>query len=274
MNKPRSARNEWRQATRAVAFSALALGAGACGNSPSEPSSFGQSIANLRITQLGLAHEVCPNSGYQYLALDELTFDTAGRRGAELVGSTVHQVRTDGTEVAVGNVEQCPETFTRCQTGSTVCLTKSSESGGTVRVRTYSPWTPQREWRVFLRHEGKTSNTLAGTLTRQDNLPFGNAGIAFFDAYRIDGTTGLFSVFHYNPGVSGRRFTITRELWFNGNRGSTTTSQHSEDGGAGVGGVSGGVGISTAPTEMVVTLEERDASGMVIHTERHAKFFR
>jgi hypothetical protein len=254
---------------------AAILSVASCGSSTG-PSTFARvRLANLEVTQLGLTHSLC-GGAFAYMVQDELRFEVIGRPASDYVGATLQHVLDDGTETLMGTVTQCPESVTACTSPAAVCLAGSSASGGHIRAFTRVAWTPTRTWRTFLRSGNSNSNVIQADITRSDGLPFGNlAAIAFLDAQRsgVSSTAGSFSLQAYSPGIAGRRVTLTYEVWSNGVRLSANTSSFVETR-VEVRGPSGGILISSDPSELVGLLEERDAMGNVIATDRKTALFR
>jgi hypothetical protein len=270
--------------SRRIAFQLMLIGlasAGmACAENPVAPTTpaplaGGMALQDFRVSQIGLTNAVCI-AGFQYLVHDQLTVDITGQTGATLVGATVHQVDDNGATTQIATVNQCTEAASHCGPSAVACLTRSSPDGGQVRIFTTVPWSPTRRYQLFLRSGGLDSNTVSATITRPDNLPFGpNAAIAHIDARREGSdTTGGFHVSAFNPRVAGRRIRLTREVWSNGGLLSSSTTEFQETQPTLTVGVTGGITIAAAPTELVVLLEERDAGGAVIATDRRAMFFR
>jgi hypothetical protein len=247
----------------------------ACNDSPSGPGSTLR-LTNFQATQLGLTHALC-NVNFQYLVHDELSFDVVARGvNTNLINATLHNVADDGTETLVGPVAQCTGTLTPCPSPfgppMNVCLV---QSGSVQRIRAIVrvPWTPVRTWRVFLRVTDVNTNVLEAQIERKDGLPTGNtAAIAFLEGRRTGSTTGSYSFIAHSPGIAGRRIVLTREVWANGVRLSTDTRETAETQ-PGTTGSFGGIIISPDPTELVGLLEERDANGNVIATDRRSTMF-
>ncbi len=249
--------------------SVLVLTAAACSDSPTKPDD-GPHIANFQARQLGLAHQVC-NASFQYWVYDELTFDVLGVDSSTLVGTTLHEVGADGSLALVGKVAQCAATVTPCSTNTSVCLT--APGSGRIRVYTGVQWTPVRTWRTFLRTGSVDSNIVQADIARPDGLHTGStASIAVIDARRTGPTVGEFTLTTYSPGVAGRRITLTREVWVNGARFSTFSSSFAEDR-MGHRQTSGGILISADASEFVGLLEEHDANGNLIATDRKSVMF-
>jgi hypothetical protein len=261
-----------RRLGRCTVTGLAVLIAAACSDSPASPNSGNPQIANLTATQLGLSHALC-NDAFQYRVHDELTLDVLGATNTNVINATLHEVIENGTAALIGSVTSCSQNVTPCFTVPSVCLIGS---GAVKRIRAYAPvpWTPTRTWRVLLRVDGVDTNVLQAQITRPDALPTGNtAAIAYLDAQRISATVGSFSFSVYSPGIAGRRFTMTTEVWANGTRLSSFPREVIENR-VGAEGFGGGIMISPDPTELVGLLEERDADGNVIATDRKTTMFR
>ena len=265
----------WRRAVAVVGLVALSAGAIGCGgDSPAGPGPvfLDARLTNLQARQLGLAGVVC-NTGFQYVAHDELTFDLKTRDWSKLEGATVHHVQEDGTETLVGQLNQCAPTVTPCSRPLSVCLVPGSTPGDSqVRIWAQLPWTPVRRWTLFVRGARRDTNRVSAEITRPDGLPHASAGIAFISARRLTSTTGSFDYVVWSPGIRDRRIFVTREVWSNGARLSTSTVNFLETIPT-TQGTSGAILIGTGPTELIVTIEERTLDGLILATDRKSAVF-
>ena len=258
-----------------LGFVALLTGAASCSDGgPTAPSwPFVRArLDNFQATQLGLTGQVCGTS-FQFSAYDELTFDLKGVHGKDYFGTTVHHVMDDGTETLLGSVTQCAATVTPCSKPVSICLEPGTEIGeGTMKIWAQVPWTPVRRWNLFIRDARHDSNRVAAEIRRPDGLPYANAGILHVTARRLSNTTGSFDYVVWNPGVRDRRIFVTHEVWSNGVRLSTASSTYLElfPFAQGVG---GGIFISSAPSELVVFIEERTLDGVLLATDRKTAIF-
>jgi hypothetical protein len=255
----------------------LALSAGAIGCGGDSPTGPGPTLlearlANLQARQLGLLGVVC-DTGFQYVANDELTFDVETRDWSKLEGATVHHVQEDGTETLVGQLNQCVATVTPCSRPLSVCLLPgSTPREGQVRIWAQLPWTPVRRWTLFVRDARRDTNRVSAEITRPDGLPHASAGIAFVSARRLTSTTGSFDYVIWSPGIRDRRIFVTREVWSNGVRLSSSTINFLETIPT-TQGTSGAILIGTGSTELIVTIEERTLDGLILATDKKSAVF-
>jgi hypothetical protein len=76
----------------------------------------------------------------------------------------------------------------------------------------------------------------------------------------------------YSPGVPGRRIRLTREMWSNGVRFSQLTWEEAEITGDPLVVSTGAANWPAGPTEFIGIMEEFDASGALIATDRKSVF--
>jgi hypothetical protein len=254
---------------RAIGIVVAAVLIGGCNQATAPDPVATGSIKNLQVRQLGLTHNVC-NWAWDYAVHDEVTFETHRLSAAALVGASAIQLV--GTErIALGTIGNCPETTTPCTAQTTVCVTQSSQAGGTIRIYRRLEWSPQYQWNILVNMDGEDTNVLSLVVNRPEGLPFGDwAAIAHIDAGK-NLPYYSYVIVAYSPGVLGRRIRITREIWSNGIRFSQLTFERPE--------TSARLVVSTGPSnwppgpaEFIGIMEEIDANGVVIVTDRKSIF--
>jgi hypothetical protein len=200
---------------------------------------------------------------------DEVTFEISDT-GQGVIGQQVIQL-VGGQMVFLGPVTECAATVTPCTQPTSICALPSGQGAAKVRIYRRLDWSPQYEWKIFVRGADRDTNTRSVVVNRPEGLPHGErAAIAYIDASK-NHPFYSYVIAAYSPGVAGRRIRITREMWANGVRFSQGTYEQGENSSKLV--VStGAANWPAGPVEFVGLMEELDAAGVVIATDRKTLF--
>jgi hypothetical protein len=255
-----------------IVSSILAWSAACSGKAASSPTPTLE-ISNLRVRELGLATRLC-SSAFSYRVWDELLLDVRG--ASELAGANIFHASPDNARTLVTTISSSCSAAGDCPFES-ACVVSGS-GGGTRTVKVYAPveWEPIRTWNVSVDAGGTRSNTATAMVARPDALPVGDAaGIAYLIGRRTSTTTGAVEFYVYSPGVVGRTIRMKVEGFAGGQRFWETTpfpidEQPNTMAGRKVLSISAGVVVPPVPFEMVGSFDERNASGVVIMSDRRA----